>query len=102
MTRNVGILRNGAELELARTALSAATEQVRQLEKRRPAESPTLDRVRLWGETCNLLLVARLVTIAALRREESRGAHYRDDYPRPKSEWCRQQLFTASSLLEAH
>jgi L-aspartate oxidase len=29
----------------------------------------------------NLLAVARLIARAALRREESRGAHYRDDYP---------------------
>ncbi|HJR61989.1 MAG TPA: L-aspartate oxidase [Vicinamibacterales bacterium] len=32
--------------------------------------------------TANLLTVARLIARAALRREESRGAHYRQDYPR--------------------
>lgn len=31
----------------------------------------------------NLLTVAWLIARAALRREESRGAHYRDDYPAP-------------------
>jgi L-aspartate oxidase len=102
MTRNVGILRNGAELEVACIALSGIAEQLRQFEKRRLSESPTVDDARLWGETRNLILVARLVAIAALRREESRGAHFRDDYPAPKSEWCRQQRFTVSSLLEAH
>ncbi len=32
-------------------------------------------------ETANLLLVAQLVVAAALARTESRGGHYRLDYP---------------------
>jgi len=31
----------------------------------------------------NLLTVARLIARAALRREESRGGHYREDFPAP-------------------
>lgn len=34
-------------------------------------------------ETANLLTLGRLVVAAALEREESRGAHYREDFPRP-------------------
>ena len=42
---------------------------------------------RAWGdshvpETANLLTVARLMAHAAAHRKESRGAHYRPDYPR--------------------
>jgi len=32
-------------------------------------------------ETANLLALARVMTAAALAREESRGAHYRKDFP---------------------
>jgi aspartate oxidase len=32
-------------------------------------------------------LVAALAACAALLREESRGAHYRDDAPEPREEW---------------
>jgi L-aspartate oxidase len=36
----------------------------------------------------NLLTVARLIARAALRREESRGGHYREDFPqRNDQQW---------------
>ena len=44
------------------------------------------------GETANLLTVARLVTTAATLRTESRGAHFRRDFPRPTRHW-NQDLF---------
>lgn len=34
-----------------------------------------------WHETVNMLLVAELVSAAALWRRESRGSHWRSDYP---------------------
>jgi L-aspartate oxidase len=38
-------------------------------------------------EELNMLQTADLVVEAALMRKESRGGHYRADYPRPKSDW---------------
>jgi L-aspartate oxidase len=34
-------------------------------------------------QNSNLLTVARIIHECALAREESRGAHYRDDFPAP-------------------
>jgi L-aspartate oxidase len=51
--------------------LTSAQEELRAL-----AEGMAID-----PETANLLLVAQLVVAAALARTESRGGHYRLDYP---------------------
>jgi L-aspartate oxidase len=40
-------------------------------------------------ELANLLLCGRLLAEAALQRTESRGAHYRDDFPEPSGAWQR-------------
>jgi L-aspartate oxidase len=44
------------------------------------------------GPTRNLVTVARLVATAALARPESRGAHYRADYPLTDPAWRRRIL----------
>ena len=38
-------------------------------------------------EEANMLETARLIAEAALMRRESRGGHYRRDFPRPKNKW---------------
>jgi L-aspartate oxidase len=38
-------------------------------------------------EELNLVQTARLIVESALRRKESRGGHYRSDFPRAKSTW---------------
>jgi L-aspartate oxidase len=44
-------------------------------------------------ELANMTLADRLVAEAALIREESRGAHYRTDFPAPRDEWLRHIVF---------
>jgi L-aspartate oxidase len=44
-------------------------------------------------ELQNLIINARLMTEAALIREESRGAHYRNDYPDTSPEWQKRIIF---------
>ena len=103
MTQDVGILRNGAELETAYSKLFEVENRLVSMGRRgKHAFHPDSDVVRQWGETRNLTLVARLVAFAALRREESRGAHFRNDYPQPSSKWCRPQSLTVEALRKAH
>lgn len=46
-----------------------------------PAPNPPPAARIAWRETVNMLKVADLVIAAALQRRESRGSHWRDDYP---------------------
>ncbi|WP_414543017.1 L-aspartate oxidase [Nostoc sp. CCY0012] len=49
---------------------------------------PDVERqLRLWAETRNLLDVAYLILKSAAFRTESRGGHYRIDYPLPDPNW---------------
>lgn len=46
-----------------------------------------VEQLRLWGETRNLLDVAYLILKSAALRTESRGGHYRSDYPQTDPNW---------------
>lgn len=45
------------------------------------------EQLRLWGETRNLLDIAYLTLKSAAFRTESRGGHYRLDYPKVDPNW---------------
>ena len=68
MWRSVGLFRERAGLERAVAALDAMSHEAR------PSSADQ------WRHR-NLLTVARLIARAALRREESRGGHFRADFP---------------------
>jgi len=69
MWRHVGILRNGKELSTA----IAGLEKMELPRKETPA--------RADYELLNLHALATLIARSALAREESRGSHYRADFP---------------------
>jgi L-aspartate oxidase len=48
---------------------------------------------RLSYELNTMVTNARLMTEAALLREESRGAHYRSDFPSSSEKWKRHIVF---------
>jgi fumarate reductase (CoM/CoB) subunit A len=47
----------------------------------------------------NMILIAELVTKSALIREESRGAHYRADYPDRRDEWKKSIILNQNKDL---
>jgi len=99
VSRHIGIVRSGPGLQQALRQLRSLDRRLDRLamdELQEPAAC--FDRVLRWSEARNLLLVARLVASAALDREESRGAHYREDFPNPLPEWRRHQSLTMDRL----
>jgi L-aspartate oxidase len=86
MWDDVGIIRNAESLNHARTILSAWD------------VTSTASTDRPTQELADLLVCARLVTEAALKREESRGAHHRADFPKPSEDWRRHIVFRKRRL----
>ena len=81
MWDKVGIIRSGKSLEEAAGILATWESCL----------PPPGDRTS--HELNNLVLCARLVTEAALLREESRGAHFRTDFPQTSPEWKKHIVF---------
>lgn len=85
MWSKVGIIRDKESLEEA-----AATLATWQNSLPEPVDRSTY-------EINNLLQTARLVAESAIIREESRGAHFRSDYPDDSDNWKKHIIFTAQS-----
>jgi len=71
MWRDAGVIRTAAGLRSAR-------ERLQEIERRLPVGAT---------EELNLVQTAQLIVEGARQRKESRGGHYRSDYPRPRREW---------------
>ncbi|MFA9387869.1 MAG: L-aspartate oxidase, partial [Methyloceanibacter sp.] len=48
----------------------------------------------------NMLTTAKLITAAALKRKESRGAHFRSDYPAPEAAQAKRSFITLTKADE--
>jgi L-aspartate oxidase len=77
MWRQLGLERDVRPMEDAVAKIGLWTRAVSELGPPEP---------RTW-ELINMLTVAHLTALSALAREESRGVHYRGDFPRPDPEW---------------
>jgi len=75
MWRHVGVFRDGASLRSALEVLDPAWASVESAARAGAGAAAGTWRAR------SVVAVARLITRAALRREESRGAHWRRDFP---------------------
>jgi L-aspartate oxidase len=70
---------NAAGIERSAAGLEAAAMQLDQWQ----ASSATVQDL----ETANLLALARVLVAAALARRESRGAHFREDFPETSADF---------------
>ncbi|GAA0519908.1 MULTISPECIES: L-aspartate oxidase [Streptomyces] len=92
MTHGAGVLRSAESLARAADRLEGVHDAAAaQLRRDGKTAEPG---VETW-EATNLHLVARVLVAAALRREETRGCHWREDRPaRDDAAWRRHLLVT--------
>ena len=97
MTRGAGVLRSAESLaEAARTlaTLHPHATQARTTQARAQVDKPAEPGTEAW-ETANLLLVAELLVRSASQRQETRGCHWREDFPdRDDVRWRRHLVAT--------
>ncbi|MEE8637949.1 MAG: L-aspartate oxidase [Candidatus Margulisiibacteriota bacterium] len=86
MWREVGIVRS-------QETLNRAAEKIEGVEKKLDYIPFTKDEIELK----NLTQAARLIIQAALDRRESRGAHFRTDFPKPDDKQWKKHLIYKSS-----
>jgi succinate dehydrogenase / fumarate reductase flavoprotein subunit len=90
MQDNVGPLRSQAGLTRALDTIARLTSELGDCP---PGDGKRFDMRRIdWFDLRNMLLVARTVAEAAFARAETRGAHQREDYPKPSQDWALNQF----------
>ena len=62
-------------------------------------EIAAIERTAWTQSGRNAVLAAKAIAVSALLREESRGAHYRSDYPEPSKQFERRTFLTLSEIL---
>jgi len=100
MTEHVTVTRINRNLEAAHNELRELQDRFRRvnLSDRTKWSNQTLNFTR---ELENMLLLARVITLGALARNESRGAHYKPDFPNrddanwlktTRAKWCNGEI----------
>ncbi len=92
MQNNVGIIRTDTELQKGIQNIENLKEKNKNVKANGSSQfNPG------WHEALamrNLLITSEAVARAAYMREESRGAHTRDDFPTESEEWCQYNIIT--------
>jgi len=84
MSKGAGVFRTGESLRSAAVTLDVAATRV-----------PVIADLA-WAEVRNLIDIGRVLVATALRREESRGSHSRDDFSDRTDEWLTRQIIVGS------
>lgn len=86
MTRNVGVLRSANSTQAA----------LNELEPLKETNSELQPNTKNW-ETSNLHTVATAISLAAATREETRGSHWREDFPQSQDSWLKRLLISSDN-----
>jgi len=89
MTENVTVIRYNANLQKTLVKLDELSERFKKinLQDRTQWANQTLNFVRELG---NMLVLAKVITMGALARNETRGAHYKPEFPeRDDANWLK-------------
>lgn len=89
---------DGSQWDRLRRLMGDCVGVVREQGDLRRAARTILEMHREPGdpEWTNALTAAALIVAGALHRTESRGAHYRSDFPDPKSAWQKRTILSLS------
>jgi succinate dehydrogenase / fumarate reductase flavoprotein subunit len=94
MADMVGPFRTEAKLRVALAAIERLQTEIGETPF---SSAAAFDPVLVdWLDLRNMLLVAQSITLPALARTESRGAHQREDHPGLDGTWCINQLIALS------
>jgi succinate dehydrogenase / fumarate reductase flavoprotein subunit len=95
MQDRVGIVRVESEMQ-------SALEEIAKLKARAVKAGISGNREYNGGwhtalDLDNLLTVSEVITLAAIERKESRGAHFRDDFPDKSEDWAKYNIRVTKS-----
>ena len=82
MTRNVGLVRNAHSLNQALVEFDRIERESKHLS----------------AKLKDMILVSRLITYAAIIRNESRGTHFRSDHLKTNKDFDHSNVFTAEEM----
>ena len=101
MTAKVGIFRNGGRLEEAVDELQKLLRRSRNIGLRYKARGANPELVTAY-RVQKMLKLALCIAYGALERTESRGAHFREDFPRRNdAEWLKRTLATWKNAADS-
>jgi len=81
LTRNVGVLRDAAGLKVALAEISSA------------------EKICVRQSIRNMMVAGKIIAAAALKRQESRGGHFRNDFPEENPDMARR-FYTSLKEVE--
>lgn len=93
MRDSAGVLRENDRLEEAKKKLIELESESKEM------KAKDFSSIKRVIEARNLIKLGKIVVKSAFTREESRGSHYREDYPESRKEWLKN-IFIKNGNIE--